>query len=90
MEQEVYTDSITGSLWMERSEQRKCVDHAWTKEHYQNHREDRGSKFIREKISILERVMSVGGHTHLILAGNPQRIARLKKALPKRLPDHYT
>jgi len=83
MEHEVHTGSITGSLWVERSEQRKRIGRAWTKEHYQNHREDRGSKFIREKIRILGRVMSVGGHTHLILAGNPQRIARLTKALPK-------
>ena len=84
---EVHTGSITESLWMERSELRKRVGREWTKEHYQNHREDRGGKFIKEKIRILERVMSAGGHTHLILAGSPQKTSRLKKALPKRLTD---
>jgi len=85
---EVHTGSITESLWMERSELRKRVGREWTKEHYQNHRQDRGGKFIKEKIRILERVMSAGGHTHLILAGSPQRTSPLKKALPKRLADN--
>ena len=49
---------------------------------------DRGGKFIKEEIRILERVMSAGGHTHLILAGSPRKTSRLKKALPKRLADN--
>ena len=85
---EVDTGSVTESLWMERPELRKRIGREWTKEHYRNHREDRGGKFIKEKISILERVMSAGGHTHLILAGSPQRTSWLKKALPKRLADN--
>lgn len=84
---EVDTGSVTESLWMERPELRKRIGREWTKEHYRNHREDRGGKFLKEKIRILERVMSAGGHTHLILAGSPQRTSRLKKALPKRLVD---
>jgi ribosomal protein L7Ae-like RNA K-turn-binding protein len=84
---EIDTGSVTESLWMERPELRKRIGREWTKEHYRNHRKDRGGKFIKEKISILERVMSAGGHTHLILAGSPQRTSRLKKALPKRLAD---
>ena len=85
---EIDTGSVTESLWMEKPELRKRVGREWTKEHYQNHREDRGGKFIKEKVRILEWVMSAGGHTHLILAGNPQRTSRLKKSLPKRLLDH--
>ncbi|MBL0712923.1 MAG: hypothetical protein JJV98_04415 [Desulfosarcina sp.] len=84
---EVHTGSVTESLWMERPELRKRIGREGTKEHYRNHRRDRGGKFIKEKIRILERVMSGGGHTHLIFAGSPQRTARLKKALPKRLAD---
>jgi len=84
---EVHTGSITESLWMERPELRKRVGREWTKEHYQNHCEDRGGKFIKEKIRILELAMSAGGHTHLILAGNSQRTSLLKKAMPKRLVD---
>ncbi len=84
---EIDTGTVTETLWMERPELRKRIGREWTKEHYRNHREDRGGKFIKEKIRILERVMSAGGQTHLILAGNPQRTSRLKKALPKRLAD---
>ena len=32
--------------------------------------------------------MSSGGHTHLLLAGRPQKTSRLNKALPKRLTDN--
>lgn len=42
-------------------------------------------KFIHEKIKILDRLMSAGGHLHLILAGNPKMTARVRKALPKHL-----
>ncbi len=84
---EVHTGSVTESLWMERPELRKRIGREWTKEHYRNHRKDRSSKFIKDKIRILEQVISAGGHTHLILAGSPQRTSRLKKALPKRLAE---
>ena len=84
---EVHTGSVTESMLMERPELRKRIGREWTKEHYRNHREDRGGKFIKEKIRILEPVMSAGGHTHLVLAGSPQRTSRLKKALPKHLAD---
>lgn len=39
---------------------------AVTKERYQKHRWDRGRKFIEEKIRVLEKLMSAGGHTHLV------------------------
>jgi peptide subunit release factor 1 (eRF1) len=57
----------------------------WTKEHYQNHRRERTEKFIREKVDILERLMSAGGHTHLILAGHPSITGRVRSELPKHL-----
>ena len=85
---EVHTGPITESLWMERSELLKRVGRKWTKEHYQNRREDRGDKFIEEKIRILERVMSSGGHIYLILAGSPQKTPRLNMALLKCLTDN--
>jgi len=82
---EIHTGAVTESLWIERPELRKRVGREWTKEHYQNHRKDRGQKFIKEKIQVLEKVILQGGHTHLILAGNLRMAARLKKALPKHL-----
>ncbi len=84
---EIHTGTVTESLWVERPELRKRVGREWTKEHYQNHRNDRGQKFIKEKIQILERVISQGGHTHLLLAGNSRMAAHLKNALPKHLAE---
>jgi hypothetical protein len=84
---EIHTGTVTESLWIERPELRKRIGREWTKEHYQNHRNDRGQKFMKEKIKVLEKVFSQGGHTHLLLAGNPRIAAHLKKALPKHLAE---
>lgn len=78
---------VTEELWMKRPELRKRVGREWSKEHYQNHRRDRAGRFFKEKIRVLEKLMSSGGHTHLILAGNPQNISRLRKALPRHLSE---
>ena len=84
---EVNLGSVTEELWRERPELRQRVGREWTKEHYQNHRRERTNRFVKEKIKILERLMSDGDHTHLILAGNPQITARVRKALPKHLEE---
>ena len=84
---EVNLGSVTEELWRERPELRQRIGREWTKEHYQNHRRERTNRFVKEKIKILERLMSDGDHTHLILAGNPQITARVRKALPKHLEE---
>ena len=84
---EVTLGSVTEELWRERPELRKRVGREWTKEHYQNHRRERTNQFVKEKIKILEKLMSAGGHTHLILAGTPQMTARIRKALPRHLEE---
>lgn len=82
---EVSLGSVTRELWAERPELRKRVGREWFYERYQSHRRDRSEKFIKEKIEILDRLVSEGGHTHLLLAGNPRMIARVRNNLPKRL-----
>lgn len=82
---EVNLGQVTKQLWEKRPELRGRVGREWTKEHYQNHRRERTNRFIREKIKVLERIMSTGGHTHLILAGHPTMTARVHKLLPKHL-----
>jgi len=77
--------AVTEELWRERPELRKRVGREWSKCQYQNHRRDRTEKFIKEKISILDRLMSVGGYGHLILAGHPRMTARVRDQLPKHL-----
>ncbi len=82
---EVNLGAITRELWTERPELRERVGREWTREHYQAHRRDRGERFLREKVAILDRLMSAGGHTHLILAGSPEMTARVRGNLPKHL-----
>ncbi len=78
---------ITESIWNERPELRKRVGREWTKEHYQNHRADRRDKFIKEKIKVIDQLISKTHYSHLILAGNSTTTARLEKVLPKHLRE---
>ena len=82
---EVNLGSVTEELWKHRPELRKRVGREWTKIHYQNHRRDRTLKFVKEKIKILEKLMSTGGYAHLILAGHPTITNMLQNNLPKHL-----
>ncbi len=82
---EVNLGAVTEQIWKERPELRDRVDHGWTKEHYQHHRREQAEQFIKEKIKIVDRLMSAGGHTHLILAGEPRMVSRLQRSLPKHL-----
>ena len=84
---EVSLGEITDEVWCERPELRRRTGREWSREHYRNHRRNRTEQFIREKIEVLERLMLAGGHTHLMLAGNPRLTARVKKELPKHLAD---
>ncbi len=82
---EVSLGSVTREIWTRRPELRKRVGREWTKLHYQNHRRDRGERFIKEKIALVERIVASGGHTHLMLAGSTRVLARVRKALPRSL-----
>ena len=82
---EVNLGAITKELWAEWPELRERVGREWTKEHYRNHCRDRGDRFLAEKINILDKLMSAGGHTHLILAGSPPLTAQVRDRLPKHL-----
>jgi protein required for attachment to host cells len=84
---EVNLGAITREVWTERPELRERVGREWTQAHYQDHRRERGERFAKEKVELLERLMDGGGHTHLILAGNPRMTAQIRKHLPKRLLD---
>lgn len=82
---EVNLGEVTATLWKERPELRERVGREWTKDHYQKHSMERGKKFIKEKIKVLDKLMSAGGHSHLILAGHPSLTSRIKDVLPKHL-----
>ena len=82
---EVNLGAVTESLWTEMPELRERIGRVWTKEHYQNHSQNRTDRFFKEKMEILEKLMDGGGYSHLIVAGNPKITSQLQKQLPKRL-----
>ncbi len=82
---EVNIGSVTRELWTKRPELRKRIGREWTKMHFQKHTKERSRRFNKEKIKILNKLMSEGGHTHLILAGHPSITAEVKDNLPKQL-----
>ena len=85
---EVNLGEVTEDFWKKQPELRKRIGREWTHEHYQNHKRDRDQKFIKEKVQILEKLMNGGGYRHLVLAGSPQRTARIRNSLPKKLQEY--
>ena len=77
--------AATAQLWRSRPDLRRRVGREWTKEHFQDHRRERTRQFIHDQIRTLDQVISAGGYGHLILAGNPQMSAAVRKVLPGRL-----
>ena len=80
---EVSLGSATVQAWTEQPRLRERVGGKWTKTHYESHRRERTSLFLKEQIELLERLMAAGGHTHLILAGDPRLTGEIRRALPK-------
>jgi len=84
---EVNLGTATIRAWVKQPALRTNVSPKWTRTHYQIHQAHRGDRFVHEKIAVLEQLMRAGGHTHLILAGNPEIIGRVRRALPEDLAD---
>lgn len=88
---EVNLGAATTTAWLNNVELRQRVGSEWSRPHFQINQSHRGEKFLSEKISTLEKLMNTGGHSHLILAGDPEICQRLRRALPddivKRLID---
>ena len=80
---EVNLGAATTKAWTEQPELRERVGREWTKAHYESHRRERTSRFLKEQIDLLENLMVDGGHTHLILAGDPRLTREVRSALPK-------
>ena len=82
---EVNLGAATIQAWTEQPALRERVGREWTKEHYASHRRERTSRFLKEQIDLLRHLMAEGGHTHLILAGDPRLTGELRRALPNAL-----
>ena len=84
---DVNLGATTVQAWIDRPELRGLVGEGWSRSHYQVHRTNRGERFLQEKLAVLEQLMRAGGHPHLILAGDPDITAGVRRALPKDLAD---
>jgi protein required for attachment to host cells len=80
---EVNLGAATTKAWTEQPELRERVGREWTKAHYESHRRERTSRFLKEQTNLLESLMVAGGHTHLILAGDPRLTGEIRRTLPK-------
>ncbi|MBK5103034.1 MAG: host attachment protein [Burkholderiales bacterium] len=80
---EVNLGAAAVHAWTTQPELRERVGREWTKAHYESHRRERTSRFLKEQIELLDRLMAAGGHTHLILAGDPRLTGEIRRALPK-------
>ena len=84
---EVNLGAATVRAWINQSGLRMRVGSEWARIHYQVSQAHRGDRFVREKIAVLEQLMRAGGHTHLILAGDPEITTRVRDALPNDLAE---
>ncbi len=84
---EVNLGATTTRAWINQPELRMRVGSEWARTHYQVHQAHRGDRFVREKIAVLEQLMRADGHTHLVLAGDPDTIRHVRHALPEDLAD---
>ena len=80
---EVNLGEVTKQLWTAQPKLREHIGETWTRERYQHHLGLQEETVLQEAIKALDRVMSAGGHTHLILAG--ESAWRLRNALPHHL-----
>jgi ribosomal protein L7Ae-like RNA K-turn-binding protein len=84
---EVNLGEVTKQLWTAQPKLREHIGQTWTREQYHHLRGFQGETFIQEEIKVLDRVMSAGGHTHLLLAG--ESAWRLRNALPHHLSAKF-
>jgi len=84
---EVNLGAATIAAWINEPDLRTRVGQEWSRTHYQNHQAHRGNRFVHDKIAILKQLAQSGGHTHLVLAGDPDITRRIRNALPNELTD---
>ena len=84
---EVNLGAATTQAWLNRSRLHQRVGSESSRAHYQVNQAHRGDRFVHEKIAVLEQLMHAGGHTHLILAGDPEITGQVRRALPEDLMD---
>ncbi len=82
---EINLGAVTEQVWREAQDPAERIGDRMTREHYRHRRAAQTEQFLREKVKVVDRLISQGGHTHLILAGDPEMTQHLRSVLPKHL-----
>ena len=77
--------AVTLDLLRTRPELRQRAGREWTKEHFQKHRSTRTRQFVGDAVKGLSEVMTAGNYDHLILAGDPNITAMVRRELPAQI-----
>jgi ribosomal protein L30E len=84
---EVNLGAVSVELLAEKPALRERIGPRWTREHYVNHQHHRDASYLKEKITVIEGLMSKRGHNALILVGDEKHVARMSAALPLHLQN---
>jgi hypothetical protein len=81
---EIHLGAITKAILANRPDIGRCVGKSWTREHHQSHERELAHRHVKGIAGIVDGLLSTRAYAHLVLAGNPEMIAILRSALPKR------
>jgi hypothetical protein len=84
---EINLGAASVQAWINYPDIRTRVRQEWGRPHFQVHQKHRGGRYMHEKIKVLDELVSAGGYSHLILAGDPEITKTILNALPENLLD---
>ena len=82
---EVNLGATSVQAWSENPALRERVGQEWSETQYQLYHHNREESFLGEIIQILQELLDYGDHNHLIIAGDPEITACIRKVLPESL-----
>jgi ribosomal protein L30E len=82
---EMTLGAVTEEILTTRPDPEGRLGRQLSREHYHYRRDEDTRKFLKDKVRIIDNLMSRRGLNHLILAGHPRHVAQLKDHLPKHL-----
>jgi ribosomal protein L30E len=86
---EVHLGAVIKELWTERPALRANVGPMLSRHQYFHHGPHSTDEFIKEGIEVLDGIVSTGGYSHLLLAGDQHLAWRFRYALPFHLSEKF-
>jgi len=84
---QVNAGAITKNLMSENLDVNTNVGRKISKERYVNHQKERGVRFVKEKIGIIDSIIRDTGLDHIILAGDKNMTSTFREQLPSHLQE---